>query len=286
VLGGVDNSSVTAVEPFFTTLFGRDASGSSWLPALLAASSYADERLDGLVEAPGWLQTQLAVPGASGRLACFEYPAAAPRRLLAWYIDHPDRLVWPSDAEANVSAETVRLRRVLIDDDPPGARSRAQERAHDLLARSSGLTPAWWRFEGLSKLDCVLITERLVVTVEVERPGGMGPPTPWYPQRSQLVRNLEVARHLADGKRFASVVLSEQHLPDADDEHLARTLPEAAPHLDEDERRELHDAYLGNLTWGEACDAVGIPRGTLPDTVGEVRSAPVRREDARHQISR
>jgi hypothetical protein len=264
VLESVDNSSLTAVESFFTTLFRREAAGASWLPALLAATPFND-RLDELVQAPGWLQTQLAVPGASGRLACFEYPAAASKRLLAWYIDHPDRLVWPAGAEANVSAQTVRLRRVLIDDEPPGTRARAQERAHDLLARSSGLTPAWWRFEELKTLDCVLITERLVVTIQAEPDGGLPPATPWYPRRSQLVRNLEAARHLADGKRFATLVLSHRPLPDAADEHLERTLPEAAPHLDELERRELHDAYLGNLTWDQACDAVGIPRGSLPD---------------------
>lgn len=264
VLESVDSGSLTTVELFFTSLLRRDAAGASWLPALLAATPYA-HRLDELVEAPGWLQTQLAVPGASGRLACFEYPAAAPKRLLAWYIDHPDRLVWPSGAEANVSAEAVRLRRVLIDDNPPGARSRAQERAHDLMTRSSGLTPAWWRFEELTTLDCVLITERLVVTIQAERSGGQPPATRWYPQRPQLVRNLEAARHLADGKRFASIVLSQRLLPDETDEHLEGVLPEAAPHLDELERRELHDAYLGNLTWDEACDAVGVPRGSLPD---------------------
>jgi hypothetical protein len=263
VLGSVDNTSLTIVEPFFTTLFGRDAAGASWLPTLLAATPYAD-RLDELLEAPGWLQTQLAVHGASGRLACFEYPAAAPKRLLAWYIDHPDQLVWPPDADANVSAETVRLRRALIDDDPPGTRSRAQERAHDLLTRSSGLTPAWWRFEELTTLDCVLITERLVVTIQAEQSTGQPPATPWYPQRPQLVRNLEAARRLADGKRFASIVLSQRPLADATDEHLKRSLPDAAPHLDELERRELQDAYLGNLTWDEAGDAVGMPRGTPP----------------------
>jgi hypothetical protein len=265
VLESVDNSSKTAVEPFFTTLFRREAAGGSWLPALLAATPFGD-RLDELVQAPGWLQSQLAVPGASGRLACFEYPAAAPKRLLAWYIDHPDRLVWPPDAEANLSAQTVRLRRVLTDDDPPGTRSRAQERAHDLLARSSGLTPAWWRFEELATLDCVLITERLVVTIQAVPGDGQPPATPWYPQRSLLVRNLEAARHLADGKRFATLVLSQRPLPDAADEHLERSLPEAAPHLDELERRELHDAYLGNLTWDQAGDAVGISRGSPPRT--------------------
>jgi hypothetical protein len=274
VLESVDNRPLTAVEPFFTTLFRRDASGASWLSALLAATPYGTERLDEFAQAPGWLQTQLAVPGASGRLACFEYPAGAPKRLLAWYIDHPDRLVWPADAEVNASAETVRLRRVLLDDDPPGARSRAQERAHDLLARSSGLTPAWWRFEELTKLDCVLITERLVVTVQVERSDGLPTATPWYPQRSQLVRNLEAARHLADGKRFASLVLSQRPLPEATDEELERMLPEAAPHLDQLERRELHDAYLGNVTWDDACDVVDVPRDSLPDAIVGVEVTP------------
>jgi hypothetical protein len=272
------------VEPFFTTLFARDAAGGTWLSALLAATPHGAERLDELLEAPGWLQTQLAVPGASGRLACFDHPAAAPRRLLAWYVDHPERLTWPPGAEAALSAETVRLRRVLLDDDPPGSRSRAQERAHDLLARSSGLTPAWWRFEGLSMLDCVLITERLVVTIAVERPGGLGPATPWYPQRSRLVANLEAARHLADGKRFASLVLSRRPLAEAGDAQLAQSLPEAAPHLHELERGELHDAYLGNLTWDVACEAVGIPGDALSEGAGEVRSAPIRRPDARHPI--
>jgi hypothetical protein len=257
------NHDETPLEPFFTTLFTRDAAGGSWLSALLAAAPYGVQRLGEYVQAPGWLQTQLAVRGASGRLACFEYPAAAPKRLLAWYIDHPDQLVWPGDGEAGTSAEAARLRRVLIDDDPPGTRSRAQDRAHDLLARSSGLTPEWWRFEEMTTLDCVLITERMVVSVQATRTDE--PATPWYPKRSQLVRNLEAARHLADGKRFATLVLSEPPLAEADDDFLDRTLPEAAPHLDELERRELRDAYLGNLTWDVACDAVGIPSGSLSE---------------------
>jgi hypothetical protein len=263
------NERETPLEPFFTTLFKQDAAGGSWLSALLAATPHGVQRLAEYVQAPGWLQTQLAVRTASGRLGCLEYPAVAPRRLLGWFIDHPDRLVWPADADEGASAETMLLRRALINDDPPGVQARAQDRARDLLPRSSGLTPAWWRFEDMSTLDCVLITERLVVTVAAGSPEGLPPATPWYPKRSQLVRNLEAARHLADGKRFASLVLSERPLAQASDEHLQRTLPEAAPHLDQQERRELHDAYLGNLTWDEAYDAVGIPRGSLPDSVAD-----------------
>jgi hypothetical protein len=259
------NHHVTPLEPFFTTLFVRDAAGGSWLSALLAATPHGVQRLGECVQTPGWLQTQLAVRTASGRLGCFEYPAVAPRRLLRWFIDHPERLVWPADADDGASAETMLLRRALINDDPPGVQARAQDRARDLLPRSSGLTPAWWRFEDVSTLDCVLITERMVVTVQATRT--REPATPWYPNRSQLVRNLEAARHLADGKRFATLVLSHRPVAEVSDEHLERTLPEAAPHLDELERGELHDAYLGNLTWDDAGDAVGIPHGSLPDPV-------------------
>lgn len=255
----------TPLEPFFTTLFTRDAAGGSWLSALLTATPHGVQQLGEYAQAPGWLQTQLAVRTASGRLGCFEYPAVAPRGLLRWFIDHPDRLVWPPDADEGASAETMLLRRALINDDPPGAQVRAQDRARDLLLRSSGLTPAWWRLQDMSTLDCVLITERMVVTVQATRTEE--PATPWYPKRSQLVRNLEAARHLADGKRFATLVLSHRPVAEASDEHLERTLPEAAPHLDELERRALHDAYLGNLTWDDACDAVGIPPGALPGSV-------------------
>jgi hypothetical protein len=251
------DGSLTRGQPFFETLLRRDPSGGTWLSALLAAAPHGD-RLGEILDAPGWLQTQLAVPGADGRLGLFAYPAGASRQLLGWYIDHPERLVWPS-AAAGASRETMLLRRALIEDQPPGAQARAQDRAHDLLARSSGLTTDWWRFEDLAELDCVLITERLVVTVLCPGAESLAPATPWYPPRSELVRNLEAARHLADGaKRFASLVLSDHPLGDAADAHLAASLADGAPHLSVAERNELHDAYLGNLTWTQAAEAVGV----------------------------
>ncbi len=268
----------TPLEPFFTKLFARDAAGGSWLSALLTAAPHAD-RLGELAKAPGWLQTQLAVRGASGRLACFEYPAVAPRRLLRWFIDHPEQLVWPDDVDVSASAETVLLRRALINDEPPGSRRGRRTGPASCCPAAPGLTPAWWRFEDMRMLDCVLITERMVVTVQATRTEEK-PATPWYPKRSQLVRNLEAARRLADGKRFATLVLSERPLPEADDEFLERTLPEAAPHLDELEQRELRDAYLGNLTWDAAYDAVGCPEGVdrghelRPLAAAPIRSSP------------
>jgi len=197
----------------------------------------------------------LAVRTASGGLGCFEYPAVPPRELLLWYVDHPDKLTWPRDV--SLSAETSKLRRALIRDDPPGARSRAQDRARELVGVRSHLSREWWRFESVTLLDCVLITDRLVVTVQGEQCGPPSPATDWYPERSQLVRNLEAAQQLAAGRRWASVVISQEPLDQASDHQFARSLPSAAPHLTPAELAELRAAYLGNLTWSQAREAVG-----------------------------
>ena len=250
------DSSPTRVQTFFTALLRRDASGRTWLPELLAAAPNGSESLGELVQRPGYLATPLAVSTVSGLLGAFDYPVAPPRELLAWFIDHPGRLTWP-EREA-MSSETLRLRRALLLDDPPGSQARAQQRARDLLAAGPPLSPAWWRFEELAQLDCVLITDQLVITVAGKRNERLQPATDWYPQRSELVRNLEAARLLAQDRRWASLVLSDEPLADADGEQLARVVADAAPQLNAAGREELLAAYLGNLTWDRAAAAVGL----------------------------
>lgn len=242
---------------FFTTLVERDPSGGSWLTKLLAATPHGRLRLgEELVEAPGWLVLSMAMRTASGRLGCFEQPAPPPAALLRWFIDHPDRLVWPPDAE--LTPEFTRLRRALVCDDPAGSRVRAQDRARELVATRIGLAPEWWRFEGMTTPDCVLITPRLVVTVVGAGAEPPPPATPWYPPRSAIVRGLEAARQIASERRFASVLVSEERLPEGRDSVVAQSLAAGAPHLSDDERAELHAGYLGNLTWEEAGAAVGV----------------------------
>ena len=250
------------VQPFFEALFARDPSGGSWLPQLLSATPYGDARLDELAGAPGWLVTPLAVRGANGRLACFDYPANPPRELLRWFIDHPDRLHW-TDAE-DVSAEAARLRRALVLDDPPGSQQRAQDRARELLATRSALAREWWRLEEPAMLDCALITGRLVVTIVGKREAELRPTTPWYPQRTEVVRALEAARQMAADRRWASLVISDRPLAEAGDEAVAQSLADGAPHLDDEGRGELRRAYLGNLTWESASEAVGLPSLSPP----------------------
>jgi hypothetical protein len=243
-------------ERFFDALLARDGAGGSWLGPLLRAAPNGPARFGDLAEHPGWLEAPFAVVTETGRRGAFEYPASPPRGLLAWFIDHPESLSRPEEVRA--SAETLRLRRALLDDDPPGVRARAQDRAHDLLRRSAPLSESWWRFEEAHTADCLLMTDRLVLLVQARDEGVAPPPaTPWFPARTALVRDLEAARRFGDdGKAWGVLVLGvSDEAKDAD--ALAREIAAGAPHLDAAQRQELAAGYLGALSWAQAAAATG-----------------------------
>jgi hypothetical protein len=248
------------VERFFDALLARDGGGGSWLGPLLRAAPNGPDRLGELAERPGWLEAPIAVLTETGRRGAFEYPASAPRALLAWFIDHPESLSPPQGQHA--SAVTLRLRRALLDDDPPGVRARAQERAHDLVRRGAPLAEAWWRFEEAHTADCLLMTDRLVLLVQARDEGFFPPPaTAWFPGRTALVRDLEAARRFGDGgKAWGVLVLGVEGKPE-DTEALPREIAAGAPHLDAAQRRELAAGYLGALSWSqaEAATAAVVP---------------------------
>ena len=244
---------VSLIEP----LFARDPGGRSWLPRLLAACPGARGRLGEIVDDPGSLEIPLAVETETGMLGCFSYPSAAGRELLRWYIDHPTQLTRPP-SDAGASPEMRALRRALLDDDPPGSRARAQDRARDLLRSSMPRSATWWRFEEPGTLDCVLLTERLAVSITApDERGGLRPATPWYPRRSELVRDLEAARRLAGGRAWAGLLISDATPPPRFDPGDPMTVEAGTPHLEPAERADLADAYLGRLTLERARAAVG-----------------------------
>jgi hypothetical protein len=262
------DSARTRVEPFFDALLARDNGGGSWLGPLLAASAHGHEQLGELVEQPGWLEVIISVPTADGRRGAFTYPALPDRGLLGWMIDHPEALARPTATGAPaVTRETEILRRALLDDDPPGTRARAQDRAHDLLGAANSAASAWWRFEEAATFDCALITDRLVLTVlgsAGEEPLGLGTATPWLPARTALVRDLEAAQRLAAGKAWGTLLVSDVPLPAGTDAAVAAAIEAGAPHLDPAGREALRAGYLGNLTWAQAAAVTGLELAELP----------------------
>lgn len=246
----------TPLHPLVESLFARDPGGRSWLPSLLDACEGGRAHLGWLVETPGYLEVPLAVRAQTGMLACFSYPAAPTRPLLGWYIDHPEELTRSLEAESSppTSAEAKLLRRTLLDDDPPGTRERAQERAHEVLRASTPRLPTWWRFEEPGRFDCVLATDQLFLSITApgER-GGLRPATPWYPQRSELVRDLEAARRLAEGRAFAGLLICDGGPPAevADESAVIATIAAGTPHLDDLGRDDLRTGFLGCLSWAQ-----------------------------------
>jgi hypothetical protein len=267
VAGGSYDSSLTRVRPFFTALVDSDPSGHSWLANLLRAPPHS-AALGSALENPGTLLPALTTPSARGFLGCFEYPVHPPRALLQWFVEHPHLLTWPKGQ--TYSAATTQSRKALVCDVPAGSRAAAQAQARELAATRPTGAREWWRFEGTSMIDCVLLTDALVVTVEGKRTEPLSPATDWYPKRSQLVRNLEAAKQLAKGRAWASMLVSEKPVAEGTDAALESVLPAGAPHLVPEERHELHAHYLGNLTWREACQATGVDPDLLPKSTAEL----------------
>ncbi|HWE33427.1 MAG TPA: hypothetical protein VG410_08085 [Solirubrobacteraceae bacterium] len=256
--GTRQHNSLTRVETLLDPLLSRDPSGRLWLPALLAATPHGRAALGELVDEPGGLEIPLAVYGVNGRLAAFEYQVPPPRGLLAWFIEHPDELAWP--AHAQLSSEVTTLRRAMLNDDPPGSRARAQDRARERLATAAPLLPDWWRFEDVTRPDAVLATDRLVVLVDGDDVPTQEPSAcdDWYPSRSRLIRVLEAAKQLAHGRRWATLVLGAgQPFDDALDDRLET----GAPHLSAAERDELRASYLGSLTFEQAAAVTHLDSG-------------------------
>ncbi len=263
---GKRNSSLTRVHPFFERAFALDSTGAGWLSPLLHMAPFGNAAIGQLVDEPGELSSALLQPHPHGKAprACFEYGVAPPERFLRWCIDHPDELTWP--ASASFSADTQKWRRALLCDEPPG-REQAQTEAHNQLTTHGPSKNGWWRFEGESSIDCVIATDRLVLTIEGKRTDVLSPATDWYPKRTQLVRNLEAANQLANGRRWGTLLMTEEPIADGTPEAVARSLGDAAPHLSEAEKAELQHAYLGNVTWQQACDTIGIDFALLPNEI-------------------
>ena len=96
------------------------------------------------------------------------------------------------------------------------------------------------------------------VTAPDER-GGLHPATPWFPQRSELVRDLESARRLADGRAFAGILICDGGPPAelADEAAVAATVAAGTPHLDETGRDDVRNGYLGCLSRAQVRAATG-----------------------------
>lgn len=204
---------------------------------------------------------------------CFELELPPPPAFLRWLAAHPKALRWSGKA-LDDDTPTARHRQALAGRHGPAAQQRAINAALGGIeafgARSSGRR--WWAFEGFTSADCCLESETALLIIEGKRTDVIAAATDWYPQRNQIVRNLEVAEAAAAGRSFGVIVISETgHEPLTTD-----AVTNGLPHLASADRSRLAGHYLGAVSWAQACRATGIDASRLPKTVQEALLGPSR----------
>lgn len=261
---GKYDSSLTRVQPVFKALYCRDKKGESWLRPLLELATESgkisdDVELSGLVEAP-----------------IFELSAHPPKSFLKWLLENPDKLVHPPDKYWKNWGETTRRKRKSFLANEKNVQSEALsalEHCEELPDR------AWWRFEGITKVDCALKTSTAVIFVEGKRTeSGASKDVLWYPNRNQVLRNLDCASEYARNhtlKYFFVMIVVEKELFEKDHvrQEEVRNIDESQiiesslPHMSKEERTKLMRHYLGMTTWQDIVERFELGPEVLLDHI-------------------
>lgn len=114
----------------------------------------------------------------------------------------------PGDTFGTLEDGLARKQRQELFSGDPDVREAAQKVAISELDRAGarGNGRKWWAFEGFTHTDCYLETDALLLIIEGKRTEVVSPSTRWYAERSQVWRNVEAAKELANGRAFGVIV--------------------------------------------------------------------------------
>jgi len=139
----------------------------------------------------------------------------------------------------------------------------------------------WWRLEGVTYLDCALITDLAAIFIEGKRTErDLSKEVLWYKQRNQVHRNLDCAAAYAqkEGLRHYFVItiidrdLMKQN-PIRQKEWNTLMSPEVIynnfPHLNDGELKEITRHYVGVTTWEDIIDRFGLRNKILPHPINQ-----------------
>jgi hypothetical protein len=175
------------------------------------------------------------------------FPPTKP--FLRWLITHPDQLTWPDGGKRRFPKTMQKRRKDLVGDNGARAQQKARREALQLLLHYGVCRSRnkWWAFEDFAFADCYIETEELVVLFQGRRASPLPPATDWFPQRDQLIRNLEIAQEIGEtiDKDYAVMVLAEDDIGPVSEEVFEASLP----HFTSAERRDLMGHYIGCVRW-------------------------------------
>ena len=251
---GRQDSTLTRVTPVFDELVSRDPEGSGWLPKLL-----------GFPDRPGAPSArQVTPPIREARWGTDERSLRPPISLLRWMVEHPEKLSTPS-AFQRQAASTQAKRRALLSGDP-----KTRDEALHLLEKIAVPPSVWYVLEGRTRPDVFIATDDAVVVIEGKRTEpGPTTYTSWLSERNQMLRHLDCAWEIRDGRALYGFYIVEaggeagSNVPErwiaacattiADD-----TLETSLPHRAPETRSALCQAFLGACTWQQISAAFGI----------------------------
>ena len=252
------NSSITHVQPIFKALYEMDPSGERWVKSLLAMATRGNSLHTAVTE------------NSLGHLVKppqFEFPVDPPKTYLKWLIEHPENLTSPPvTALKTWSATTQRMRsRLLLGD------KEVQAAAISNIENCISLPKtAWWRLEGVTYVDCALITESAAIFIEGKRTErGPSKEVLWYQQRNQIHRNLDCAAAYAqkEGLRHYFVIaIVDRNLMkqgsirqnEWDTLMSLEVIYNSFPHLNDGELKEITRHYAGMTTWEDIIERFSL----------------------------
>jgi hypothetical protein len=266
---GIYDSARTRIAPVFGRLQCLDPSGRLWLQGLLELGN----------------SRKLATPrGGTAALRVAKWwprqaRLAAPPGLLRWLLENAEK---PRTAAAwGRHPEVKENRRRVVDRDAATvteALKRLDER------RGSGR--AWYVLEGPTQPDVYLDTEEAVIVIEGKRSEpGPTTSTAWMPVRHQMLRQLDAAWEVRQGRRIYGLFIVEADertgslVPPVWREVADMTISEevlrgSLPHRTPEERSEIASALLGVTTWQAVCEEFQIPLQVLIEEVFDDRPEP------------
>lgn len=277
------DSSKTRVMPFFTYLFEHYGIGHSWIPTLLGMATKNQDLANMMTAMNCSISTDKRkqtttkqVDSQQNRKNCFEYSIAPSVAFLKWLILNPGKLTWPKTKGVEKvfnNLRTQKMRTSLIHPANDNEREVVQQYALNqlMLISNRGIVvktskdkaEAWVKFEGYTRLDCLLETADYVLAIEGKRNEGVSRSIHWYPQRNQIVRNLEVLREYAGTKQYALILMNKDGTDPIKDADFVLSLP----HMSRKAVQEISRHYLGSISWREACEVLNVPYSNLPDTI-------------------
>jgi len=251
---GKYDSSATRVAPVFDALVSRDATGASWLDALLRLANRPESCV--LIPANARL-----VSGHGRRWGTDERKLSAPEGLLEYLARNID----PTRVQQRTGGADAHKKRMELAQKRPDAVADAVR-----ALRAGRRGRQWFVLEGPSRPDALLEADDFVVCVEGKRTERIcTTKTTWMPIRSQLLRHMDAAVDAFPTKSVFGLLIVEGHEPDplvpsphwisqCAEQNAPKMVTGSLPHRSVAECSKIAHGVLGVVTWQAVCDRFGI----------------------------